>query len=119
MADKLRGHALPAIELLFEGEDHQHAVNVFANQLDAVLLPGPKLRADEEEDRNSQLVQLLGKAEVNLREGDEHGHTGPPGWHGLIELANIAVDARQMADDFGQAHRRHIFAADDALSTDG
>jgi asparagine synthetase B (glutamine-hydrolysing) len=34
---------------------------------------------------------------------------------GLLELAELAVDARQVADDLGQPHHRHIFGADHAL----
>ena len=53
MSDKLRRDAALAIELLFEGKDHQHLANVFANALDAALLPRPQLRADVIDDRHS------------------------------------------------------------------
>jgi hypothetical protein len=93
--------------------------DVFLHQLDAVLLPGPQLRADEEDDRNAQAVELLGQLEVDVGKVDEHGHVGPAVADGLLELAELAVDARQVADHLGDAHDRHIFRADDALEAGG
>ncbi len=34
---------------------------------------------------------------------------------GALEAAEFAVDAGQVADDFGDAHDRHVFRAHDAL----
>ena len=115
MADKLGLHALIAVEGLLEGEDHQHAVDVLAHQLDAVLLPGPQLRTDKIEDRNAELMQLLSQAEMNLGKVDEYGDAGPARADGLLEFAKLAPDARQVADDFGEAHDGHLLGADDAL----
>jgi hypothetical protein len=52
---------------------------------------------------------------VNLREVDEHGHAGAAVADGLLQLAELAPDARQVADDLGQPHDGHLFGADDAL----
>ena len=38
---------------------------------------------------------------------------------GALELAEFAVDAGQVADDFSDAHDRHVFRADDALEAGG
>ena len=35
---------------LFKREDHDHLRDVFLDQLDAFLLPGPELGADKEDD---------------------------------------------------------------------
>ena len=43
MADERDFDAVVAIEGLFEGEDDEHLVDVFLDELDAVLLPGPEL----------------------------------------------------------------------------
>ena len=92
MADKLGLHAAFAIERLLEGEDHQHPVDVLPDQLDAVLLPGPQLRADEVEDRNAQPVQLFGQPEVNLGKIDEYGYVGRRARMDRLSLRN----SRQM-----------------------
>ena len=76
VADKFGLNAALAIELLFEWEDDQHAVDVFLDELDAVLLPGPELWADEEEDGDAEAVQLLGELEVDVGEVDEDGEHG-------------------------------------------
>ena len=115
MAHKLRLHAAGAIERLLEGEDDQHFADVFPHQLDAVLLPGPQLRAHEKDHGNAQAMELLGQPEVNFGKVDEHGHAGPPILNRLLELAELAVDARQVAKDLGKAHHRHIFRAHHAL----
>ena len=36
-------------------------------------------------------------------------------WSRTFEFAVFAIDAGQVADDFGDAHDGHIFRADDAL----
>jgi len=60
-------------------------------------------------------MQLFGQAEVDFGKVDEHGDTGTARADRLFELAKLAVDARQMADDLGEAHDGHLFGADDAI----
>ncbi len=60
-------------------------------------------------------MKLAGQPEVNLREVDEHGHRGRLLPDGLLQLAELAPDARQVVDDLGQPHHRHLLGADDAL----
>ncbi len=115
MADELGLDAALAVELLLKREDDQHAADVFAHQPDAVLLPGPELRADEVDDGNAEAVELAGEAEVDFGEVDEHGDGGPARADGALELAELAIDARQMAHDFREAHDGHVFSADDAF----
>ena len=119
MAHKLRLYAVLPVKRLLEGEYDQHPADVLADELDAVLLPGPQLRADEVNDRNPQPVKLFGKPKVDLGKVDEHGHAGPPVADGLYQLAILAPDARQMQDNLGQAHDRHVFATDYALQAGG
>ena len=111
--------AVFAIEGLLEGEDDEHAVDVFLDKLDAVFLPGPKLRAHEEDYRNAELVEFFGEFEVDVGEVDEDGGAGAAGADGLLELAEFSVDAGQVADDFGDSHDGYVFRADDAFETGG
>jgi len=60
MPDEFSLDAAFAIELLFEGEDDEHAVDVLLHQFDTVFLPGPELRADKEEDGDAEAVQFFG-----------------------------------------------------------
>ena len=119
MADEFGLDAALAIEGLFKGKDDQHAAYELAHQPDAVLLPGPELRADKVNHRNVEAVELAGQTEVNLGEVDKDGHVGTTRADSALEPAELAVDAGQMEQDFGQAHDRDIFRADDALEAGG
>jgi hypothetical protein len=119
MADEFGIDAAGAVIRLLEGKDDQHAADVFADELDAVLLPGPELRADEVDDGNAEAVEFAGEAEVDFGEVDEDGDGGGMGADGALELAELAVDARKMQDHFGEAHDGHVFSADDATDAGG
>ena len=88
MADEFGFDAALAIELLFEGEDDEHAVDVALDELDAVLLPGPELRADEEDDGNAEAVEFLGELEVDVGEVDEDGDGGRRSRMACLSLRN-------------------------------
>ena len=45
--------------------------------------------------------------------------SGRRGADGALELAELAVDAGQVQDDFGDAHDGHVFSADDAVKAGG
>jgi hypothetical protein len=76
VADELGLDAALAVERFLEGEDDEHLGDVFLDELDAVLLPGPQLRADEEDDRYAEAVELLGQLEVDVGKVDEDGDVG-------------------------------------------
>ena len=84
-----------------------------------MLLPGPELGADEEDDGDAEAVELLGQLEVDVGEIDEDGDIGAAGADGGFELAEFAIDAGQVADDFSDAHDGHVFRADDAVEAGG
>jgi hypothetical protein len=119
MADELGIDAAGAVIRLLEGKDDEHAADVFADEADAVLLPGPELRADEVDDGNAEAVEFAGEAEVDLGKIDEDGDGGAAGADGALELAELAVDAGQVEDHFGEAHDGHILSADDAIDAGG
>src|SRR5580698_297234 len=119
MADKLGVDAALAVERLLEREDDQHAADVLLHQLDAVFLPGPQLRTDEENYRHAEAVELFGEPEVDLGEVGEDGCVRPTLADGPLELAEFAVDAWQVAHDFGESHDGHVFRADDAFEAGG
>src|SRR5581483_11118294 len=61
------------VKLLLKREDHDHLANIFFDLLDPSGAPGPDLRAHEIEDRNAEPMQFASKAQVEVREVDEHG----------------------------------------------
>src|ERR1039457_1341825 len=73
MADKRRVESSIAIELFFEGKDHQRLVDVLAQQLDASLPPRPELRADVVNDRNATLMHLPRHPPIEGRRIDDDG----------------------------------------------
>src|ERR1019366_4968970 len=115
MADEFSLNAVLAVEGLFKGEDDQHLVDVFLHQLDALFLPRPELRAYEKDDGNAEPMELLSQPEMDVWEVDENGHAGTPSANGCFEPAKFAIDARQVANDLGDAHDGHVFRAHDAL----
>src|ERR1700738_1708796 len=117
MPDKLGLHPAFAIERFLEGKDHQHAVHVFLDKLDAVFLPCPELRANKEEHRDAQAVKLLRQLEMNVGKVDQYRHVRPPIAQRLLQLAEFAVDARQVPHHLGDAHDRHVFRSDYALQS--
>jgi hypothetical protein len=80
-----------------------------------VLLPGPELGADEEDDGDAEAVELLGEGEVDVWEVDEDGEIWLAATDGGFELAELGVDAGQVADDFRDAHDGDVFRTDDAV----
>ena len=79
MADEFGIDAAGAVEGLLEGKDDEHAADEFPDEVDAVLLPGPELRADEVDDGNAEAVEFPGEAEVDVGEVDEDGEVGAAG----------------------------------------
>ncbi len=103
MSHKLRIDAALAIELLFEREDHQHLAHVFANPLDAPLLPGPQLRADVINDRHIQFVQFARQPQVEVGEVDEDSSVGTAIAGFADHFAKAAIDAGNVLDHLDDA----------------
>ena len=82
MADVDHVHAVAAVEVHLEGEEHQHAVHQAGDGLHPALAPGPHLRADVVDDLQAPLLELAGEAEVEVGKIDQHGERpdggGPP-----------------------------------------
>src|SRR5262249_20565366 len=66
MADISHVHSVFLIELLLEGEDHDHLAHVLLDLSYAAGAPRPDLRADKIENRNSQAMKLPRQAQVEV-----------------------------------------------------
>jgi hypothetical protein len=64
-------------------------------------------------------MEHLREAEMNLRKVNEHGDGGAAGADSALKLAELAIDARQVAHDLRKSHDRHVFRADDDLDSGG
>ena len=62
-------------------------------------------------------MEFPGQSEMDVGEVNENSYAGPALADGLLESTEFAVDARQMADNLGNAHNRHVFRTDDAFQT--
>jgi uncharacterized protein YdeI (YjbR/CyaY-like superfamily) len=115
MADEGGVDVAGAVEVFFEGEDDHHAGDTLLDPAEATALPGPELGADEVDDRDVQLFELAGEAEVDVGEVDENGDVGATFLDGCDEAPVLAVDVGHMPDDFGDAHVSHVLCADDTV----
>src|SRR5271165_4122797 len=103
MSDELRFDAALAVERLLKREDHEHPADVLPHPFDAPLLPRPELRAHVVNDRHAALVQLTGKAQIEVREVDEHSRVGPALLGLAHHLAKAAIDGWNVLDDLNDA----------------
>jgi hypothetical protein len=115
MADERGVDVAGTVESFFEGKDDHHAVDALLDPAKTAPLPCPDLGADEVDDRDVQLFEFAGEAEVDVGEVDEDGDVGAAFFDGGDEAAELAVDVGHVPDDLGDAHVGDVFGADDAL----
>ena len=60
----------------------------FADELDAVLLPGPELGADEVDDGDAETVEFVGESEMDFGKVDEDGDVGRAARMARLSLRN-------------------------------
>jgi len=118
MADELRVDATLTVEAFLEGEDDEHLGDALLHPAQAAALPGPELWRDEPDDRNACAMKVLSETEVDVREVDEDGDIGPLLLNGFHQPAIVAKDARDVQQNFCNAHDGDIFGVDDALLAD-
>src|ERR1700758_5275176 len=103
MSHERRVDPTVAIELLFKGKDNQGFGDVFAQQLDPVLAPGPKLRAHVVDDRYAAMMHLASYPPVEGGRVDDYREirTALAGFRD--ELVESAVNLGEMTEDLGKA----------------
>ncbi len=119
VADEVDLDSMAAVEVDFKREDDQHARDVLLDALDAALLPCPQLRTDEVDDRDVEGMQGFSEAQVDVREVDEDGYVRALASQAGFEPAELGVDFRHVANDFGDAHVGDVFRADNAAKAEG
>src|SRR5256885_2164699 len=88
--------AVLRVKLLFEGEDHDHLADIFPDLLRASGAPGPYLRADKVEHRNSQAVQLACQTQIKVGEVYQDGRVGLAPRRFRYQMLEAPADSRQM-----------------------
>src|SRR5690242_8055642 len=99
MTDILGVHAALAVIVLLEREDHEHAIDELLHAPNASLLPRPKLRRDEVNNRHANLVQLASKAEIEIGKVDQHGNVRPSLPCDRHRAEKLTVNRRHMLND--------------------
>src|SRR5580698_11318699 len=119
MANKRRIHSAIAIELFFEGKNHQRLVDILAEQFHTSLAPSPELRADVVDHRNTAFAHLPRYPPVECRRVDDDCQGGTL----LICRANqFPIEAEnlwQMAHNLSDADDGEIFGVDDDVAPRG
>src|SRR5215472_13180931 len=110
MSDISHVHAVATVELLLEGEDHDHLAHVFLDLLDAPGAPRPYLRADKVKDGNPQPVQLARQAQVEVGKVDEHGSVRLAFGGFVYKDSEFLPDVRQMLGDLNQPDHGDFFS---------
>src|SRR5258705_13751600 len=103
MSDERRIYSVNAVEIFFEGKDHQRLVDVFAEQFHASLPPRPKLRTHVVHNRDAALAHLASHAPVERGRINDDGELWVLVIGGADQLSEESVDFREMAEDFGDA----------------
>ncbi len=62
-------------------------------------------------------MEFFSEAEVNVGKVDKNGDAGPIRLDRSLEFAVFAVDARQVANNLGNAHDGHIFRPNDLVES--
>jgi hypothetical protein len=109
VADVGHGHASLLVDLLLEGEDHQHVRHRLDDFLDAPAAPCPDLRPDVVHGRDAGVAQLRFQPEVEARVVGAD-KAGRPVRQQLV--AQRVLDAFQLAvagNDLEQPAHRHFF----------
>src|SRR5713226_5279412 len=117
MSDKRRIHAVHAVEILFEGKDHQRLVDVLAQQLHSSLPPRPELRTHVVHDRDAALAHLARDAPVEGGGVDDDREFWLFVVDGADEFSKESIDFWEMAEDFGDADDGEVLGVDDNLAT--
>src|SRR6516162_9629228 len=117
MAHKLGFDPMFCVELLLERENHQHFIYKFADEPNARLSPGPKLRADVVHDRNTSSLQLPRQPEVEIGKVNQHGDLGPAAVHRSHHLAKQSINARQMSHHLRKANNRDLMSIDNQIAS--
>ena len=103
VADEGDGHARLPVQLLLEGEDHDHARHRPADGVHAASPPRPELRRDVIDDGDTAVAERAGQPEVEVRVVDEHGGVRRPAVHLLHDAPEHGAQVAQVGEDLEQA----------------
>src|SRR5208282_4255682 len=117
MADEGRVHSAIAIELFFEGKNHQRLVDILAQQLDASLPPRPKLWADVVNHSNAAPAHLPRHAPIEGRCVDDDGKRRTLLIGRTDQFSIEPKNLRQTAKNLSDADDREVFRIDNYFAS--
>ena len=94
------------VDLLLEVKEAEHLVDAVLELPEPPSPPRPDLRTHVVHDADVSLPELLGQAQVEVGEINEHGQLRPATVHLRQQGLEGPVDARQAAEDLGDADHR-------------
>ena len=110
-----RPHAVSPVELLLEGQDAQHPVDVAGDLLEPSPPPRPHRGAHVEDHRDSQRLELARQPEIEVRHVDQQRRRRPPLPGGLDQGAEHPPDAGQPGPHLGEPHHRDLPGVEEPL----
>src|SRR5216684_3677020 len=99
-----------------EGEDTEKAVDRAAHGAHAALPPGPGLRGDQIDHRHTLPAEFLGQPQMEIGGIGEHGDVRALLRNRADQLAEFAVNTRDVRDYFDQSDYRQRARIDDGAN---
>ena len=118
VADKRRGDAMALKECLLKGEDTEKTIDSGAHGTNPSFSPSPGLRGDEVDHRHVLAPEALGESQMKIRGIGEDGEFRALHRDRANELAELAPDPGDVADDFHQADHGDGSHIDDRPNAD-
>ena len=106
-----------SVKFLFEGEDDQHFVDVRADLLNPVLLPGPDLWRYIINNTKSLLACPFGDAKVESRVVDQDEGIGGIFKNIRFAEVNVAEDGAEVHQHFCKAHEGEVLVVFDQVAS--
>src|SRR5258708_17002663 len=119
MSNNVELNSVLPVKLLLERKNHDHLANVLLDLLYTPGSPGPYLRTDKVEDRNSKPMKLARQTKIELREINEDCSIRSA----RLGLRNKTVkpreDSWQMRDHFRQSNDSNFLRVNQQLAAVG
>src|SRR5579863_8061280 len=119
MAHEGRVNTAVAVELFFEGKDHERFVDIVADEPHPPLPPRPELRRNVVDGGNAALFHLPRHTPVEGRRVDDDGEVGAAAVGFADQAPKKSPDFRQMAENFRDANDGQVFGVDDSVASGG
>ena len=119
MTDVGVGDLLPFVDLPFEREDDEQAVDEAADEVDPGIAPRPDRGSDVIIDRDARLLEPPGQAQVEIGVVDQQDRVGFPIPRGTEQQVHHPFDPAQMKEDLDDPHHGQLAVIDEHIDPQG